>query len=118
MILGELYLRMVQRGTKIPLRTLLRNLSFVIRSRPFAGRKARRHLEEGIRIARRVGVPAILARCLLNLGLLDSVQKQHEEAARHFEEALQVAESVKLQPLQERIRAALAAQAERGCSAA
>jgi tetratricopeptide (TPR) repeat protein len=119
MILGELYLRLMQRGTRIPLRALLRNLSFLLRSRPFAARKARRHLEEGIRIARRVGVPAILARCLLNLGLLDSARKQHEEASRHLEEALEVAASVRLQPLQEKIRAALAAVlAESGRSAA
>jgi tetratricopeptide (TPR) repeat protein len=108
MILGEIYVRMVQGGTRIPLRTLLGNLGFVLRSRPFAARRARRHLEEGIRITRSVGVPAILARCLLNLGVLDSAQKRHQEAARHLAEALQVAESVELQALQEKIRAAIA----------
>jgi transcriptional regulator with AAA-type ATPase domain/tetratricopeptide (TPR) repeat protein len=118
MILGEVYLRMVQGGTRIPLRTLLRNLGFVLRSRPFAARKARRHLEEGIRITRSLGVPAILARCLLNMGLLDSAQKQHDEAARHLEEALQVAQSVDMHVLQERIRAALAALPSEGSPSA
>jgi hypothetical protein len=72
----------------------------------------------GPRATRSLGVPAILARCLLNMGLLDSAQKQHEEAARHLEEALQVAQSVDMHVLQERIRAALAALPSEGSPSA
>ncbi|PYQ22059.1 MAG: hypothetical protein DMF81_13440, partial [Acidobacteria bacterium] len=92
MFLGELYLRMLQRGTRIPLRTLLRNLGFLLRSRPFAARKARHHLEEAIRISRRADVPAVLGRCLMNLGILEHAQKRPEDAARHLEEARRIAE--------------------------
>ena len=118
MFLGELYLRMLQRGTRIPLRTLLRNLGFLLRSRPFAARKARHHLEEAIRIARSAGVPAVLARCLMNLGILEHAQKRSEDAARHLEEARQIAESVDLQGLLDKIRAALAALSSEGSAAA
>jgi uncharacterized protein HemY len=109
---------MLQRGTRIPLRTLLRNLGFLLRSRPFAARKARHHLEEAIRIARSAGVPAVLARCLMNLGILEHVQKRPEDAARHLEEARQIAESVDLQVLLDKIRAALAALSSEGSAAA
>jgi hypothetical protein len=60
-----------------------------------------------------------VARGLLDLGLLDSAQKRREQAARHLEEALQVAQSVDLDVLLEKIRAARAAlPSERGQSAA
>jgi DNA-binding NtrC family response regulator/tetratricopeptide (TPR) repeat protein len=106
MFLGEIHLRMSLREEKVPLRATVRNLGFILRTRPFAGRKARRHFEEAIRIAREVGIPTVLARSLLGLGLLYRAEKREDEAGTHFEDAYRVAEPLGSPALLERIRAA------------
>jgi tetratricopeptide (TPR) repeat protein len=106
-VLGEVYLGMVRREATTPWRPGLRNLAFALRNRPVAARKARHHFEEGVRIAREVGIPPILARGLIGLGVLHVVQRRRDEAHACFDEARQVAEPIGSPSLLERIRAAL-----------
>ncbi len=109
MLLGEIHLRMGLREERVPLRATLRNLGFALRTRPLAGRKTRHHFEAAIRTAREVGIPTVLARSLLGLGLLCRAEKRREEAGTHFEEAYQVAELLGSPVLLARIRTALEA---------
>jgi hypothetical protein len=112
--LGEIYLQLVLAERKLPLRLLLKNLGFILRTRPVAARLARRHLEEAIRIARKLDLPGFLARGLLDLGLFSKRRKRPGEARACLEEALQITEREELAILAERIRQALepAAQAK------
>ena len=109
LILGEIYLQMVLGEKKPPLKTLLRNLGFVLRTLPLAARKAERHLQEAVRRAQEVGMPLHLARGLLDLGLLCQAKRRPAEARRYLEEARQIADPLALVPLSKRIRQALAA---------
>ncbi|MFQ5899736.1 MAG: AAA family ATPase, partial [Candidatus Methylomirabilia bacterium] len=76
MVLGEIYLQMALGEKKPPLRIILKNLGFVLRTLPVAARKARRHLEEAIRLTRELDMPGYLARSLLDLGLLCKAKKR------------------------------------------
>ncbi len=105
--LGEIYLQMILAERKPPLGLLLKNLGFLLRTRPFAARLSRRHLEETVRIARKFDMPAFLARGLLDLGLLSKREKRLGEARAHLEEARQIAEREELAILGEKIRQAL-----------
>jgi tetratricopeptide (TPR) repeat protein len=113
MILGEIYLQMALGKKEPPLRVILRNLGFVLRTLPLASYKARRHLEEAVRRARHVGMPGILARSLLDLGLLYAAKKRWEEARTSLEQALQLAESLASSALREKIQQTLASLDDR-----
>ncbi|MDR4498995.1 MAG: AAA family ATPase [Candidatus Scalindua sp.] len=107
LVLGEIYLQMVTVERKIPLLMILRNLGFLLRTLPFAARKARHHLEEVVQRARKTGMPEFLARSLLNLGLLCKAKKRYEEARQYLEEAQQIVEPLELLSLREKIDTAL-----------
>ena len=107
LILGEMYLQMILREQPVPTDILLRNLGFALRTLPVAGRKARRHLEEAIRMARAAAIPAVLARSLLDLGRLCQTKRRWREARTHLDEARQIAETLESPRLTARIRAAI-----------
>jgi MFS family permease len=104
MILGEMHLRMVTGGPRPPLRVLLRNLRFLLFTVPSAAARARRHLEQAIRIARAHDVPAVLARALYDLGRLCQATRRPDEARVHLDEALGVAAPLDLPVLTAQIR--------------
>ena len=108
LILGEMYLQMVLRERPVPTDILVRNLGFVLRTLPVAARKARRHLEEAMRMARAAAIPAVMARSLLNLGRLCETKRRWREARTHLDEAHRIAETLESPLLTERIRAAIA----------
>jgi class 3 adenylate cyclase/tetratricopeptide (TPR) repeat protein len=116
--LGEIYLQMVLRQARPTLSMLVRNLGFVLRTLPFAGRKARQQLEAGIRLCRELGMTVWLARGLLDLGLLGRAERRLAEARRSLEEARELA-GRRSPVLAGRVEAALAAlggAADRGTS--
>jgi uncharacterized protein HemY len=113
MILGEIYLRMALGKQKPVLRVLLRNLGFVLRTLPRASHKTRRHLEEAVHRARHVGMPGILARSLLDLGLLWVGKKRWQEARTSLEPASQIAETLASSVWRVKIQQALASLGDR-----
>lgn len=90
---GTVYLRMVEGGDSMGLITLAKNLPFLVTNLPFADSKARKHLEEAVRLAESIQAKVQLAQTLLNLGLLHRAKNRTlkalealSEAARLFEE--------------------------------
>lgn len=81
----------------------------VAQAMPLSARRSRARLETAIGIARRADMPLILARGLLDLGLLEAAKKRRAEACAALEEALPIAGTLGSPPLVERIRRALAA---------
>jgi tetratricopeptide (TPR) repeat protein len=106
--LGEIYLQMALGQAKLPLRLLLQNLGFILRTLPRAARKAQYHLDEAIRRARALEMPGILARALLDLSMLSQARKRVAEARVALEEARDITERWASPPLQAKICAALA----------
>jgi tetratricopeptide (TPR) repeat protein len=107
-VLGQIYLKMAQGGPRPPLAMVLRNLGFLIRAVPFAGRRARRHLEAAVREFRRLDIPFSLAESLFHLALLHQAKGRSREARACLEEARAVAAAMEASPLCERIDAARA----------
>jgi tetratricopeptide (TPR) repeat protein len=105
-LLGEIYMGMALGTMKPSLGVILKNLWFIVRNLPFAHHKARLHLEEVARCAQAYNMPVFLAKALYNLGLLSRAKKDFRKARTFFEEALQVAETEKLN-ITEKIRSEL-----------
>ncbi|MFQ5973486.1 MAG: hypothetical protein ACE5Q3_14245, partial [Alphaproteobacteria bacterium] len=106
--LGEIYLQMALGKEKPPPGVLLKNLGFILRTAPFAARKARRHLTDALRIFRELDAPSAAAWALMDLGLLEIARKKGGEARTHLEEARDLARSVDAAGLSGRIDEALA----------
>ncbi len=108
LFLGETYLQMATGRDKPPFAVVLRNLPFLLRTLPFAGRRARACLERALEECRALQAPSFVARCLYDLGCLDKVGKRTREARAKFEEAREMASSVEATTLLADIEAARA----------
>jgi class 3 adenylate cyclase/tetratricopeptide (TPR) repeat protein len=109
LFLGEIFLEMATGKRKPPPSVLRRNLWFLLRTLPFALRKARRHLETAAQFYRDYDMPALLAWALMDLGRLHAARKRGADARACLEEALPLARSVEEPALIERIDRVLAA---------
>ena len=61
---------------------------------PFARRRARRHLEEAIRLAREAETSGFEAQALIDMGLLYKASRQPAAARDYFGQARRVAEAL------------------------
>ncbi len=93
LVLGEIYLQMALGENKPPLGIVIRNLGFILTSMPFAARSARQYLEQAASEFRQSDAPANLARALLDLAILNHMQKRTDEAEACLIEASSNAES-------------------------
>jgi tetratricopeptide (TPR) repeat protein len=80
-IWGKLYLQIVEGRGGRDFSTLVRNVGFLIRSVPFAAKKAEDHFNRAIEIAREIGAKGALGQAYLDLGLLHRA-KGKKDAAR------------------------------------
>ncbi len=85
--LGEMFTEMALRRRRAPASLILRNLGFVLRNAPFAARKARRHLEEAVGLARKIGNTSMAGHALLTLAELQSATRHELEARQLLSEA-------------------------------
>jgi tetratricopeptide (TPR) repeat protein len=109
LFLGGIFLEMATGEEKPPLSVMRRNLWFLLRTLPFALRRARRHLESALHVYRQYDMPALQAWALMDLGRLHAARKHAADARACLDEALPLARSVEVPGLIERINRALAA---------
>lgn len=102
-VLGEIYLGMLTREQKLPIRVMLRNIGFLLRSLPFAAKKAREHFVAAEDLARSNHAPGFLARSLINLTHLDIQTKRYESARRKLSEVKSLAPQVRSKILNAKI---------------
>lgn len=105
--LGEIYTRIALGEGSLPRSVIFRNLWFLLRTKPFARRIARRHLESAIRDYRAYDAPSYVAWALLDLGLLDKAKGRLEKAKDQLLEARRLADSVEADALTRKIDDAL-----------
>jgi class 3 adenylate cyclase/tetratricopeptide (TPR) repeat protein len=103
LLLGEVYTRMALGVDTPPLAEIMRNLPYVLKTAPFAARKARKHLEAALDYTRKLDAPSFTAWALYNVGRLDKKKKRGDSANARFDEARSLAQSVALDPLVEMI---------------
>ncbi len=90
-LLGKVYLQLILKTETSPPMTpslVAKNLGFLIKNLPFAAKKAERHLNEAIALAREMGGNWILAQACLDLGFLHQAKKRREKARQCFSEAI------------------------------
>jgi tetratricopeptide (TPR) repeat protein len=91
-ILGKIYLQMVERSKPLPAAVLVRNLGFLIKTVPFASRKAEHHLKRAIQASEEIGNKARLATACLDLGMLHKAKGRIEEARDCITKSIQIFE--------------------------
>ena len=91
-LLGKIYLQMVERSKPVPAAVLARNFGFLIKTVPFASRKAEYHLNRSMKTAEEIGNKPILATACLDLGLLHKAKGRIEEARDFIAKSIQIFE--------------------------
>jgi len=91
-LLGKVYLQMVERSKPLPPAVLARNIGFLIKTLPFASRKAEYHLKRSMRTSKEIENKAILATACLNLGMLHKAKGRIKEARDCISKSIQIFE--------------------------
>jgi tetratricopeptide (TPR) repeat protein len=91
-ILGKVYLGMALGEGDVNLSTMLKNLGFLLKTIPFAARRAETHFRKAIEAFREIGVKGTLASAHLDLGRLHRAKGRIEQAREHIDEAIQLFE--------------------------
>jgi tetratricopeptide (TPR) repeat protein len=90
LIIGELFSAMARRTAPIKLSIIVRNLGFMVRKVPFAGRNAAYHYYRAIESAKKVGAQAMEGQAYLGLGHLYSSKGKKDKALHCFSSAIQL----------------------------
>ncbi|MEE9610350.1 MAG: tetratricopeptide repeat protein, partial [Desulfatiglandales bacterium] len=91
-ILGKLYLQIVEGAKPISLTTVAKNIGFILKNVPSAGRKAEAHFNKTIEMAKEIGARGILGQTYLDLGFLHKEKGKKEEARKYISESIQIFE--------------------------
>ena len=69
--LAEIYFQMVTRGRRLGIRTIFKNLGFILKEVPFARRQAETYLRKIIRVGQEIGASGFMqSQAALNLELM------------------------------------------------
>ena len=91
-LLGKIYLQVVE-GTNLPsFSTLARNIGFMVKNVPSAGKKAENHFNRAIEIAKEVGAKNYMAMAYLDLGILHKAKKRTAQAKECISKAIELFE--------------------------
>ena len=106
-ILGIIYAQMAT-GPKPGLSTMAKNIGFLVRHVPQAGKKAEEHFKKSIELSKELGAGLILGSACLNLGLFYVDTKKPDRASQYLSEAIQVFEKSEADVYLKQARKALA----------
>ena len=85
-VIGRIYLQMVE-GVQFKF-SVLKNLGFLIRNIPSAGRNAEKHFKNAIRISEQIGALGTLGNAYFNLGLLYKAKGLRNQAGECLSKAI------------------------------
>ena len=105
-ILGEINLQ-IATGPKPSFSIIAKNIGFLIKSVPFAGRKAEEHLIRSITLFREMGMKGYLGLAFLSLGMLYKATNRTEEAKSKIMEAINIFKEYEAQGYLEQANEAL-----------
>lgn len=108
--LAEIYFQMATRARPLGVRSVVKNLGFILREVPFAKRRARAYLDQIIQVGKEVGVRGFVqGRALFNLGVLHRLNGRKEQAKECLCEAEQIFGECSSETYSQLVRQALAA---------
>ena len=91
-ILGNVYLQIVERAEPMSFSTVAKNIGFLVRNVPSAGKKAEEHFNKAIAVYEEIGTNGFLALAYLDLGLLYKTRKRTDQARQFISQAIQIFE--------------------------
>lgn len=89
-MLGKVYLQMVESDKPVRFTTLLKNLVFIIKHVPKAGKKSEGHFKKAIEIATRIHADGLIGQASLNLGILFKAKRQNQLAKGYLSAAIKI----------------------------
>ena len=93
-LVGNTYLQLAAGEGKPPLMVILRNLGFLLKTLPVAAKKAEHHFNNVISESRKRGFDGLLAKSLLELGMLHKVKNRKNKAEACLTEAEELFEQM------------------------
>jgi class 3 adenylate cyclase/tetratricopeptide (TPR) repeat protein len=107
-ILGKIYLQIVA-GENLPSFSILtRNIGFMVKNVPAAGKKAEGHFKRTIEIAKEVGAKSWIAMSYMDMGLLHKAKKRNEQAKECITKAIEFFEQCEAEVFLQQAKEALA----------
>jgi hypothetical protein len=89
-MLGKVYLQMVEGGRPVRFSALVKNIGFIIKHVPKAGKKSEDHLKKAIEIATRIHADGLLGQASLNLGILYKAKQKNLLAKEYLSAAIKI----------------------------
>jgi class 3 adenylate cyclase/tetratricopeptide (TPR) repeat protein len=110
-LLGHVYLQMVLGGgeKKKTLSFFAKNIGFLMKTMPFADKKAEEHFSEAIKVGREIGAKGVIAQASLGMGRLRMAKKRNDEARKYITDAIHLFEECEADGFLKQAREALAA---------
>ena len=87
---GKVYLQMLERSRPMSVSLLLKNIVFLIKNLPFAGKKSEAHFSRAIKIANEIGARGVVAQSHLGLGNLHRIKGKAEQARDDLSKAIEI----------------------------
>ena len=107
-LLGNVYLQVAERSGPKSVAFFTKNIRFLVKNIPFAGRKAEHHFNEAILMAKEIGAKGVLGQSCLALGLLHKRKGREDKARQSFSEAVSAFEQCGAKTHLKRTKEALA----------
>ena len=90
--MGYVYLQMVEGSGQISLSTIVKNIGFIVKNVPFAGKKAEKHFKKAIEVSEEIGAKYVLGQAYLGLGSLYKAKKRKDQAREYISKAIGIFE--------------------------
>ena len=87
---------------------MFKNIGFLVKNVPFAGKKAEDHFSKAIEVAKEIGAKGFQGLACFNLGLLHKAKKRTEQARKCITEAVQLYEQCEAETYLKQAKEALA----------
>jgi class 3 adenylate cyclase/tetratricopeptide (TPR) repeat protein len=107
-VLGQVYLQIVEKTAPVSLTTMAKNIGFIIRNVPSAGKKAEDHFNKAIEVAKEIGAKGTLGQAYLDLGLLHKAKGKTDQAREYITKAIQVLDQCETEVFLKQAKEALA----------
>jgi tetratricopeptide (TPR) repeat protein len=105
--LGKVYSQ-IARGPTPAFSMMAKNIGFLVRNVPFAGKKAEEHFNKAIEVAKEIGAKAVLGTSYLDLGSLYKARKRTDQARECILEAIDILQECEAETYLKQAKEALA----------
>ena len=91
-VLGKIYCEIAQSSGRMQIPIMIKNIGFIVKNVPFAGKTAEYHFNKAIETAKEIKANGFLGLTYLDLGLLQKAKKRNNQAKKCISEAVKIFE--------------------------